>query len=172
MLPILIAYASKYGGTAGIAERIGTMLHADGFPVEVRRAEEIEDVAPYSAVIIGSGVYAGQWLKPVTHLLEQQSLILSQKPVWLFSSGPTGEGDASTLMKGYRYPDTMRQTIEAIQPRAIAFFHGVLNLEKLNFAERLIIRTVRAPVGDFRDWASINAWAQGIADALREKLPV
>jgi menaquinone-dependent protoporphyrinogen oxidase len=42
-------------------------------------------------------------------------------------------------------------------------------MSKLNFAEKLIIKAVKAPVGDFRDWDMINAWADGIADALKEK---
>ena len=29
---------------------------------------------------------------------------LSQKPVWLFSSGPTNEGDLEVLLEGWKFP--------------------------------------------------------------------
>ncbi len=32
--------------------------------------------------------------------------------------------------------------------------------------ENLIVKSVKAPTGDFRDWAAITAWATAIAEAL------
>jgi hypothetical protein len=40
----------------------------------------------------------------------------------------------------------------------------------MNLIEKWMIKNVKAPLGDFRDWGAINAWASAIADALlREK---
>jgi hypothetical protein len=33
-----------------------------------------------------------------------------------------------------------------------------------------MIKNVKAPQGDFRDWDAITFWAQAIADELNEKL--
>jgi hypothetical protein len=37
----------------------------------------------------------------------------------------------------------------------------------MGFAEKLIVKALRAKVGDFRDWQDIRAWAQGIAETLQ-----
>ncbi len=46
-------------------------------------------------------------------------------------------------------------------------FFGALDREKLSFSERMIVKAVKAPDGDFRDWDAINGWADEIADELR-----
>ena len=40
-------------------------------------------------------------------------------------------------------------------------------MKKLNLAEKLIVKGIKAPTGDFRDWNAITAWAAAIADALK-----
>jgi menaquinone-dependent protoporphyrinogen oxidase len=55
-----------------------------------------------------------------------------------------------------------------IQPRDIAVFHGAVNMDKLNFIEKSMVKNVKVPVGDFRDWDAITSWAAMIADELNE----
>ncbi len=164
---ILIAYATRYGATEGIARRIGEILQAQGLSVEVLAADEAGTPGDYAAVVLGSAVYAGNWLKSAAEYLQSHEAALAQRPVWLFSSGPTGEGDPVELMKGWRFPETLQPIADRIQPRDIAFFGGVLDPSKMNFAEKLIIKAMKAPTGDFRDWDAIEAWAQGIAAGLK-----
>jgi menaquinone-dependent protoporphyrinogen oxidase len=56
---------------------------------------------------------------------------------------------------------------DRIQPRDIAFFHGEIDTKKLNLAEKVLVKGIKAPTGDFRDWEAIEAWASGIAQALQ-----
>jgi menaquinone-dependent protoporphyrinogen oxidase len=67
---VLVAYASKYGATAEIAQKIGDVLREAGLPVSVLSAENVRDVSSYDAVVLGSTVYAGNWLKEAVALLE------------------------------------------------------------------------------------------------------
>ncbi len=53
-----------------------------------------------------------------------------------------------------------------LDPREHRVFFGALDPDELGFAERMIVKAVKAPTGDFRDWDEIGAWADEIADAL------
>lgn len=166
---ILIAYASKYGATAEIAEKIGQVLHQAGFEAEVLPAERVNGLGNYRAVVLGSAVYVGQWRKEAVAFLEANEKKLAEMPVWLFSSGPTGGGDPVQLMKGWRFPTAQQPIADRIRPRDIAFFHGVLDMKKLNFGEKIIVKGIKAPIGDFRDWDAIIIWATAIAEALKKE---
>ena len=164
---VLVAYATKYDATREIAEAIGATLREHGLQAEVRPAEEVADLAGYGAVVLGSAVYAGQWRKEAADLLQAQEAALAARPVWLFSSGPTGEGDPVGLLKGWRFPEALAPLAERVGARDRALFHGDIREDKLNFAEKLIVKGVKAPMGDFRDWEAIRAWARGVAEALK-----
>lgn len=164
---ILIACASKYGATTEIAEKIGQVLRDAAFTVDVLPVEQVHDLTPYDVVVLGSAVYAGQWRREAVSFLDENELSLSQRPVWFFSSGPTGEGDAVQLMKGWRFPEAQKPIADRIKPRDIAFFHGELDLNKLNFGEKILVKGIKAPLGDFRDWQAIEAWATTIAETLK-----
>jgi menaquinone-dependent protoporphyrinogen oxidase len=165
---VLVAYGTKYGSTAEIAERIGQVLQAAGLSVDVKPAGEAGDLAPYAAVVLGSAVYAGQWRKEAAEFLTDNEAALAQRPVWFFSSGPTGEGDPLELMSGWRFPEGLQPVADRVKPRDTAFFGGALYPDKMNLAERLIIKSLKAPTGDFRNWDAIEAWAKEIAAALGE----
>ncbi|MBE0410454.1 MAG: flavodoxin domain-containing protein [Anaerolineales bacterium] len=164
---VLIAYASKYGATAEIALQIGKVIQDKGFAVEVHLVEQVKDLAIYGAIVLGSAVYAGQWLKGAANFLTAHESTLAERPLWIFSSGPTGEGDPQELMKGWRFPENLQPIADRIAPRDIAFFSGVLDPKKLNLPEKMIIKALKAPTGDFRDWESIEAWAASIAESLQ-----
>jgi menaquinone-dependent protoporphyrinogen oxidase len=163
---ILIGYATKYGATTGIAEEIGDVLRQAGLSAEVLPVKKAGDPAAYAAVVLGSAVYIGQWRKEAAAFLTANEKSLSERPVWLFSTGPTGEGDPVAIMKGWRFPEKLQPVADRIHPRDFGVFHGVLVEDKLNLAEKLAIKMVKAPYGDFRDWGTISAWAQGIAGEL------
>ena len=60
---VLVAYASRLGSTRAIAERIAERIQTDGIAATARDVETVDDLIPYDAVIVGSAVYAGHWLK-------------------------------------------------------------------------------------------------------------
>ena len=165
---VLVAFASKYGSTEQIAEKIALRLRKAGLEADVRDVDTLEDISGYSAAVVGSGVYAGQWLKPAAEFLRTRADELAEMPVWLFSDGPTGEGDPVALMKGWKFPETLQPAADRIGPKDIILFHGELEMDKLRFAEKMIVRALKAPTGDFRDWDTIHEWADGIAKELKK----
>ena len=113
---ILVTYASKYGATAEIAGKIGDVLRQAGLQVDLFSFDGVRDLAPYQAVILGSGVYIGQWNKEAAAFLLANEKSLADRQVWLFSSGPTGAGDPVELLTGWRLPDALRSVADRIQP--------------------------------------------------------
>ena len=164
---ILVAYATKYGATAEIAEKIGEVLRQAGLPADVLPAGRVSDLSPYQAVVLGSAVYIGSWRKEASKFLKAHEGELAKRPVWLFSSGPTGEGDVEELVQGWRFPGALQPIADRIQPRDIAVFHGAADPDKMNALEKWMLKNVQAPAGDFRDWDAIAAWATAIAQALQ-----
>jgi len=164
---ILMAYATKYGSTAEIAQKIGEILIYSGLDANVLPVNRVRDLDPYEAVVLGSAVYIGKWRKEAARFLESNEKKLVNKDVWLFSSGPAGEGDPVELMNGWRFPAALHPIADRIQPHDIAVFHGSVNMDKLNSIEKLMLNKVKSPIGDFRDWNTIIAWATSIGEALR-----
>lgn len=165
---VLVAYATKYGATAEIGEKIGQVLSQAGLDTDVLPVARVSDLASYNAVVLGSALYIGRWCKEAAKFLNANKEMLTERLVWLFSSGPTGEGDPVELTKGWHFPRGLQAIAECIHPRDIAVFHGALNLEKLNFIEKWMIGKAKAPIGDFRDWDAITSWATVIANELKE----
>jgi menaquinone-dependent protoporphyrinogen oxidase len=168
-VPVLVAYATKYGATAEIADKIGQVLRVAGLPADVLPVKQVKDLAPYKAVVLGSAVYIGQWRKEAAAFLKANEQALAERPVWLFSSGPTGQGDPVQLAQGWRFPNALQPIADRIHARDIAVFHGALDPKKANPIEKWVVKNVKAPFGDFRDWAAISAWAAAIADALKQE---
>jgi menaquinone-dependent protoporphyrinogen oxidase len=164
---VLVAYATKYGATAEIAEKIGEVLRQAGLDADVREVTQVSNLSAYEAVVLGSAVYIGQWRKEAARFLRDNEAELARKPVWLFSIGPTGKGDPVELTQGWRFPGKLQPIADRIHPRDVALFHGESDPEKLNFIEKWMLKNVKAPVGDFRDWEAITAWAGTIAEELQ-----
>lgn len=164
-MKVLVTAASRHGATAEIARRIGEVLSLAGIQVDVRPPDEVASVAPYDGVVLGSGVYAGRWLEPAKKLVERDAVVLSSRPVWLFSSGPLGdpakpEGEPVDVV-------ALRERTHAIDHRVFA---GKLDRRQLGLAEKAIVAVVHAPEGDYRPWDAVTEWASSIARALQAEL--
>ena len=69
---ILVTYASKYGATKEIAEKIGEVLRQAGLQADVFPVDGIRDLTPYQAIILGSAIYIGKWQKEAVEFLQSQ----------------------------------------------------------------------------------------------------
>jgi menaquinone-dependent protoporphyrinogen oxidase len=159
---VLVAYASKMGGTAGIAEAIGQTLRRYGHEVDVTEATKVADVDRYGAVVLGSAIYIGRWRPEAVAVLRLLADSNDPPPVWLFHSGPVG-------------PD---RDVPQPVPRTVARLAKKLGVDSpKTFAGRLEPETARGVLarwmarskmsGDSRDWAAIKQWTVGIHDTLQ-----
>ncbi|MFI5282781.1 MAG: flavodoxin domain-containing protein [Candidatus Dormibacterales bacterium] len=160
-MKVLVAYATKYGSTQGVAERIAATLTADGQDVDIAMIGAPGDLAPYDAFVIGSGIFGFHWMKPAARFLRERREILTRRPVWLFSVGPLGPKQAHPLK-----PRDYNENSEAVDARGHAIFYGAMNVLRLKGADRLMGAMFKSMQGDFRDWEAIESWAHSIAREL------
>jgi menaquinone-dependent protoporphyrinogen oxidase len=159
---ILIAVASRHGSTRMIADAIAQELTSSGKTVTVQDVAKVTNLEFHAAAIVGSAIYFGNWLPEARQFVQRNGNTLSAMNVWLFSSGPLGEGNPQPKDDPGHLADLMR----ACGAREHRTFIGKLDRNDLGFGERLAVKMVKAPEGDFRDWEAIREWAQGIASAL------
>ena len=78
---ILVAYASRKGSTAGIAQAIAKELTIEGYTVEVSEMKSVTSLAGYNAVVIGAPVYTGKVTGDVAAFVSTNKDELSLVPV-------------------------------------------------------------------------------------------
>jgi menaquinone-dependent protoporphyrinogen oxidase len=161
-MTVLVAYASKHGSTEGIAQAIADRLRELGEPVELGSVDEIGGIEDFRAVVLGSAVYAGSWMKEAVEFVHRSAEALAERPVWLFSSGPLG----TEIEDEEEQPRQLAEIRRIVGPIDHRVFFGALDRDALGFAERMIVKAVKAPEGDFRDWDAIRDWADEIARHL------
>jgi menaquinone-dependent protoporphyrinogen oxidase len=78
---VLVAYATRHGATAGIANRVAAALTAAGLPAEARPVEDVKEIEPYQAVVLGGAAYMFHWLKPAVTFARRHREELAARPV-------------------------------------------------------------------------------------------
>ena len=162
----LVAYGSKYGSTAGIADAIGGTLQELGIEADVRPAADVHRIDQYDMVVVGGGVYVGRWHGDAAAFVKRFEEQLLDRPTWLFSSGPTGgspkaEADmARVLAEQPGPPGNIARCAERIGIRGHRTFAGAVTDGMGGVFARWI------PKGDWRDLASVRAWATEIARTI------
>jgi menaquinone-dependent protoporphyrinogen oxidase len=163
----LVAVASRHGATTAIAERIGEVIRRElqdrgtYAQVDVRSVGAVTTLDGYDAVVLGSAVYMGRWLKAARTFANGHAARLAEIPTWLFSSGPIGDPP-----KPDTDPSDIGPIMDLLHAREHRRFAGRLDRRQLGFAERAVVGAVKIPDGDFRDWLAIEVWAAEIAAVL------
>jgi menaquinone-dependent protoporphyrinogen oxidase len=143
---VLVTAATKYGATGEIAQATGDVLAEVGLDTAVIPPEEVGTVEEYDAVILGSAVYAGHWMKPAKELVDRSASVLAARPVWLFSSGPVGDPS-----KPEEDPVDVAEIAQATKARGHRVFPGKIVKKHLSFPEKAIVLALRVQEGDFRN---------------------
>lgn len=168
MTRVLVAYASKNGATAAIAEAVAEELERHGLEVRCVEAGSVREIEPYDAVVLGSAVYARRWRSTARRFLRRHGQALSLLPWWVFSSGPVGEpkpDDDARAAAWLEPPKTMAK-VERLGARTHVVFGGRVPLEPRSFIERAMVKNTPPEFADRRDWEEIARWAADIARQL------
>jgi menaquinone-dependent protoporphyrinogen oxidase len=162
---VLVSTASKHGSTADIGRAIADVLTDQGIEARIVAPEDVSSLDGFEAVVLGSAVYAGRWMKSMKELVDRHAVELLAHPVWLFSSGPLGDP-----LKPDEDPVDVAPLMEATGARGHFIFAGKLERKVLSFGERAIVTAFKAPDGDFRDWEEIGRRAREIAEELKTRV--
>ena len=164
---VLVVVASRHGSTAEIGQALARALAASPAGRENHlsavavSAHQRPDPTPFDALVLGSAVYAGRWLEAGVEYAAHFAAALRLRPVWLFSSGPIGAPPYPP-----DEPHDVASLVAITGAREHRVFPGRLDVDRLGFGERAMVTAMRAPVGDFRDWDAVTAWADDIAAAI------
>ena len=156
---VLVAYATKTGCTQGVAEKIGETLAEMGAEVEVHAANKAPKAGEYDAVIVGSGVRAGNWHGPAKKYIRKNADALKERPMALFVSCLTMVAEPEKVDEVRAYTDKLLEET-GVEPTDYGFFGGWFIPEKFSPVGRSILQKFGAEEGDFRDWDNIEAWAR------------
>jgi menaquinone-dependent protoporphyrinogen oxidase len=157
---VLVAYASKYGSTGGVADAIGKELCNRGAAVDVCLVKNVGDLNPYRGVVVGSAIYMGKWMPEAVDFVQKNRGVLGQIPVVYFlvcmtMRDPTQENRRKVLA----YLDPVLKEVPQVKPVEIGTFAGALDYSNLSVPNKMIMKVKGAPEGDFRQWDVIRAWA-------------
>ena len=170
MTSVLVGYASKHGSTAEIAEVIAEKLREFGLDVDCKPLSAVKGIADYDAVVLGSALYGKRWRAEARRFLERHREELSQRPLWVFSSGPVGEW-ADYLDPESLEPRRITAETERLGARGHVVFGGRLPSEPRGLVERVMVCETPPRYRDRRQWAEIRRWAAHIANTLASLNP-
>jgi menaquinone-dependent protoporphyrinogen oxidase len=160
---ILVAYASRCGSTAEIAEALGSDLRSRGYKPEVLPVAKVAQLGGYQAMLLGSAVRAGNWLKEATGFVRQHQREIQDLPNAFFTVHMMNVGDDEKSRKGrLGYLNPVR---EMVLPDSEVFFAGRMDLSRLSFGERLLCKVMGASSKDLRNWPAIHAWGSNVFPA-------
>lgn len=165
---LLIAYATRAGSTQSIAEAVAESLRGEGFEVDVQNIRQVRSLAGYAGIIVGSAIRAGRPMPEAVAFVEKHEQELSRIPVAYFVVCLTMKDDTEeNRCTVAAYLDTLRARTPGVQPVDVGLFPGVLDSRRLPLLLRLLMRAMKAPDGDYRDWDTVREWATRIAPAFR-----
>lgn len=161
----LVAYATRFGSTKGVAESIADSLRASGWDVDVEPVQTAPAPDGYDAVVIGSAVYNARWMDDALAYARRHADALNALPNAYFQ----------VCLSVVHAGETKQRIIDAwlepasrlAPPVSAATFPGAIDRSRLTGGERLMVWMSRIPDGDYRDWDAINNWATMLAEQLR-----
>lgn len=171
----LVVYGTRWGGTAGVAERIGDTLRREGYTVDVASAKDHPpSLDAYGLVVVGSGISAGRWTKESTNYLKKNNVALRERRTALFASCRSG-GEEELQEQGRQEYLVKVAEKNGLSPVAYGLFGGLIDFTKshgllgnimLNVAKKELREkgVDTSKPYDFRDWTQIEAWTREIAE--------
>ncbi len=160
-MTVLVAYGSKRGGSAGLAEMIGDALRAAGSQVRVEPARAVGGLDGVTAAIVVGGLYANRWHRDARVFTARHRRALADIPVWLVASGPLDDSaDAGTIPA----VPQVAAAVARLGARGEVTFGGFLAPDAKGFPASAMAKNGKA--GDWRNPERVRAWVAQVVGEL------
>jgi len=161
---VLVAYATRAGATAEVASAIAEVLRAAHHEVDLAPITEVRDLADYAGLVLGSAINAGKGFASFQTFVTRHVPGSGAVPVAYFVVCATlAQHTAANRASVLAYLDPI---VALNEPASIGLFAGRVEARRLNLLLRAVLREMKAPEGDWRDWAAIRAWAADLPAAM------
>lgn len=127
----IILYASKYGSTKTLAERMGKEMGCDVCDIKSYKGA----IDAYDMVVFGANVYAGMLAKECKAFIKENQNVLVDKKTAMFLCGLQKDTQEKVIRENLG-EDFYKQLISADT------LGGTLDFQKMNFMERQIIKAI------------------------------
>jgi menaquinone-dependent protoporphyrinogen oxidase len=137
---VYIAYATKEGQTAKIAEYIADVVRAHGHEADTVDVDHAKDGGPtgYDGVIVGSSIHMGKHDKHATEFVRGNRETLEKVPSAFFSVSLAAHGDEAEA-EGYVEEF---ETETGWRPGRVALFGGALQYTHYGFVKRHLMKKI------------------------------
>lgn len=163
-MTVLVAYATHSGATRTLADTLVAALTDEGLEALAVDVEDVPDPAVHDAVVLGSGVRVESIEKAAAAWAKAHVEALGARPFAFFTcSGSAADRARAGKQKA---ADAFLASFP-VTPVARRNFPGWVLLDRIPVSERILLRSLRTPTGDFRDLPAVAAWGREITPLLR-----
>ena len=157
---VLVAYASRLGSTAEVAQAIAQTLIDAGEIVDLAAIQSVKSIEGYQFVMVGSAIRYGRWLPDAIDFVTTYKTQLNHIPTAFFTVCMTlAEDTTANRLKAQAFLDPVRALVTPLDE---GWFAGKLDYDQLTFMQRVIGKIQKLPGGDFRQWDRIQDWVRYI----------
>jgi menaquinone-dependent protoporphyrinogen oxidase len=192
---VLVAYATRHGSTAEVAEAVAAELRGPDVEVKVKQITGGLRADAYDAVVVGAPMIMG-WHKDAGRFLRRNASALAGRPTASFATAasltelPDTPGGVPvfcdpwlvkaprraghlTYKERYASPDHYLRDIvgacNGVRFVGVALFGGAVDLAAMNLLEKLFVMlVVGAQPGDLRNWEAIKGWGREMRPLLAD----
>jgi menaquinone-dependent protoporphyrinogen oxidase len=169
---VLIAYCTRSGSTAEVAQAIGQTINDAGLAVQVKSMTDVEAISAGTVVVLGTALYMGHFPKEFHQFASRFEAELAKVRPWVFVLGPT-EKDRKQFAAAEEQARKELGKQASLRPADVRVLGGKFDPAHLNlpFPMSLIMKLPanpmkKLPASDIRDWDWIHRWAQAIAEEI------
>jgi menaquinone-dependent protoporphyrinogen oxidase len=176
MKKILISYSTWTGATSAVANKIGGLLQAKSFIVDIEKSNSSVKVENYDGFIIGTSIHAGKTIKSFRKFIKAnlKSLILKPTAIFVVCANMINETDQNR-QETLRWVCKDLDRYSDFKPLSIGLFGGAYltegkDFENINFFVRKMIISMKKNLSenqknaDFLNSDSIKDWVDEISE--------
>ncbi|MHC1591989.1 MAG: flavodoxin domain-containing protein, partial [Candidatus Helarchaeales archaeon] len=170
---ILIAFGSRYGGTALIAKKIAELLEKNDlacslFDLKSSKSKNWPDITEFDGIIVGSGIMMGRWTGEAKKFLKKNKKILKEKqlPLGLFVGSGTAVEDPEKAREKYLKKRAAKLELESL---VFDTFGAIYDLSESSKAGKFSRNALIAQTEEYCKKKGISPKLDGINEFIDEE---